>query len=87
MLYVSKPNTDRKASKTMDAVELQRWLGVVFVIGCVLLSYPIMTIYSVPATVGGIPVLYLVLFGIWIGLIAATALLMRHVAPSPPADE
>ena len=71
----------------MDAVELQRWLGVVFIVGCVLLSYPIMTVYSVPATVGGIPVLYLTLFSIWVALIAATALLMHQAAPSAPVDE
>ncbi|MES3628678.1 MAG: hypothetical protein PPP56_00770 [Longimonas sp.] len=71
----------------MDTIELQRWLGVLFVAGCLLLGYPLLTVYSVPATIGGIPVLYAVIFAIWALLIGTSAWLLHRPSASRTSTE
>jgi hypothetical protein len=62
----------------MDTLDVQRRLVVLFVAGCVLLGYPLLTVYSVPQTIGGVPVLYVVIFGIWAALIGASAAILHR---------
>jgi hypothetical protein len=49
-------------------------LAALFLLGCLLFNYPLLTIFNVRATVLGIPLLYAYLFCAWalvIGLVAA----------------
>lgn len=47
-------------------------LWSVFILGLFLLNYPVMKLYNIQATFGGVPVLYLLVFGIWLLLIVLT---------------
>lgn len=51
------------------AIHAQR-LVALFMLGCLLFSYPVLSLFNVGGTVAGIPVLYAYLFGVWIALIA-----------------
>lgn len=62
----------------MDTLEVQRRLIALFVAGCILLGYPLLTVYSVPQTIGGIPMLYLAIFVIWAALIGASAAILHR---------
>jgi len=53
-------------------------------LGALLLTYPLMALFNVAATVAGIPLLYAYLFGAWGLLIAGLALAVRKV-PDPPS--
>lgn len=68
----------------MDTLDVHRRLVALFVAGCVLLGYPLLTVYNVPETVGGLPVLYVVVFGIWAALIGASAAILHRAAPDAP---
>ncbi len=48
-------------------------LVALFVAGAVLLDYPILSLFARRATIAGVPLLYLYVFGVWIALIAALA--------------
>ena len=41
----------------------------VFLVGCLAFGYPLLALFNVPATVLGVPVLYLYVFGAWAALI------------------
>ncbi len=45
-------------------------LVAVFLLGCVLLNYPILYLFNRPVGVFGIPLLYVYVFGAWAVLIA-----------------
>jgi hypothetical protein len=50
-------------------------LVFLFVLGALLINFPLLAIFNLPATLAGIPVLYLYLFGIWaIGIATVFAL-------------
>jgi hypothetical protein len=55
----------------------QRLVGL-FLLGCLLFSYPLLAVFNVRATVLGIPVLYAYLFAAWAVLIALVAAIMRR---------
>jgi len=59
------------------AVHAQR-LAALFVLGCLLFSYPLMALFNVGGTIAGIPTLYAYLFGAWAGLIALMALIVER---------
>lgn len=48
-------------------------LVAVFMMGCLLFNYPILSLFSRPAEVAGIPLLYLYVLGAWSLLIAVMA--------------
>lgn len=50
----------------------------VFLLGCLLFSYPLMALFNVPARVFGVPVLFAYLFSGWVLLIALVASLMER---------
>ncbi len=58
-------------------------LVLLFVVGALLLSFPVLAIFNRPLMLGGIPILYLYLFGLWAVGIAAVVFLAR----SPWDDE
>lgn len=49
-----------------------------FLLGCLLFSYPLITLFNVPATVLGIPVLYAYLFSAWTLLIVLVAVIVER---------
>ena len=53
------------------AVEAQR-LVALFILGCLLFSYPLLSLFNTGGTVFGIPLLYAYLFGVWALLIVLT---------------
>lgn len=59
------------------AIQAQR-LVALFVLGCLLFSFPLLSLFNTGGTVFGIPVLYAYLFGVWIGFIALTILIIER---------
>ena len=55
----------------------QRLVGL-FLLGCLLFSYPVLAVFNVHATVAGIPVLYAYFFIAWGALIALMALVIER---------
>ncbi|WP_188439168.1 hypothetical protein [Belliella aquatica] len=53
-----------------------QYLWVVFVLGVILLNYPILAIYNIPEVWFGIPVLFFFVFLFWLLLILATFLII-----------
>ncbi|MCR5883238.1 hypothetical protein LRS03_10380 [Rhizobacter sp. J219] len=62
---------------THRALHAQRLIAL-FVLGCLLFSFPLLSLFNTGGTVWGIPVLYAYLFGVWIGLIALMALVVER---------
>ena len=62
-------------------------LVLLFVVGALLLNFPVLAIFNRAATLWGWPVLYLYLFGLWIAGIVATVLLTRRArdGSEPPS--
>ncbi len=48
-------------------------LVAIFLLGCVLLNYPVLYLFNSPRTVLGIPVLFAYIFGAWALLIGLMA--------------
>ncbi len=55
----------------------QRLIGL-FLLGCLLFSYPLLAVFNVRATLLGIPLLYAYLFAAWALLIVAVAAIMER---------
>ncbi|MCL4184199.1 MAG: hypothetical protein KJ011_12220 [Burkholderiaceae bacterium] len=53
-------------------------LGAVFLLGCVLLNFPLLALFNKPGTILGIPLLYAYLFGAWSLLIGLMALIIER---------
>jgi hypothetical protein len=49
------------------------WLVAAFLLGCLLLTYPLLSLFDRSETVFGVPLLYLYLFIAWALLIAIMA--------------
>jgi hypothetical protein len=56
----------------------QRFLALCM-LGMLLFNYPILTIFNVPGTIFGVPVLYAYLFAAWAALIASMAYVAESV--------
>jgi len=50
----------------------------VFLLGCLAFGYPLLALFNVPATVIGVPALYLYVFGAWAALILLIAWAVRR---------
>ena len=48
-------------------------LIALFIFGCLLFNYPVLSLFNVPADVFGVPVLYAFIFAAWTLLIALMA--------------
>ena len=59
------------------AVQAQR-LAALFILGWLLFSYPLVSLFNVGGTVAGIPTLYAYLFGAWAGLIALMIVIVER---------
>ncbi|MCI0546346.1 MAG: hypothetical protein L0027_03580 [Candidatus Rokubacteria bacterium] len=53
-------------------------LLLLFVVTAVVLNFPILAVVNRPATVAGVPILYVYLFGVWAVVIGAVYLLARR---------
>ncbi|GIV70416.1 hypothetical protein [Caldilinea sp.] len=53
----------------------ESWLVVLFVVGCLLFSYPLMELFNDAALLFGAPVSVLYLFSAWLGVIGAVWLI------------
>jgi hypothetical protein len=53
-------------------------LVALFLLGCVLFSYPFLEIFNVRRFVLGVPLLYLYLFTAWAAVIATAAVVVRR---------
>lgn len=54
-------------------------LVAVFMLGCVLLNYPILFLFNKPEAIFGVPLLYLYIFGVWALLIALMAIVIERL--------
>jgi hypothetical protein len=59
------------------AVQAQR-LVALFVLGCLLFSFPLLALFDTGGMVFGIPVLFAYLFAVWAGLIALMVLAVER---------
>lgn len=53
-------------------------LILIFVGGCLLLNYPLLSIMNREKLIAGIPLLFIYVFAIWLWLIVLTALVLRR---------
>jgi hypothetical protein len=53
-------------------------LLLLFLIGALLINFPVLAIFHQPVSIGGIPALYLYLFGVWLAGIIAVFMLARR---------
>jgi hypothetical protein len=53
-------------------------LAAIFAMGCVLLNYPILSLFGRPVDVAGIPLLYIYVFAAWILLVGLLALVIER---------
>ena len=53
-------------------------LVALFLLGCLLLNYPLVSLFAGPAEVAGVPLLYAYVFFAWGLLIAATAIVVER---------
>jgi hypothetical protein len=53
-------------------------LAAIFLMGCVLLNYPILSLFTRRAAIAGIPLLYAYLFGVWAALIGLMAVVIER---------
>lgn len=54
------------------------WLVAAFLLGCLLLTYPLLSLFDRSATVLGVPLLYVYLFTAWALLIAIMAIAVER---------
>lgn len=60
-----------------------RYLGL-FLLGCFLFSYPVITIFNLPKQVLGIPLFFFYLFAAWLVLVLLILMLGRHPDTTGP---
>lgn len=60
----------------------KRLIGL-FLLGYLLFNYPLISIVNLPVRIGGIPVLYAYIFGVWVLMISLVALISRRDSKPP----
>ena len=71
---------------TLDIMKSRR-LVVVFILGSILLNYPILSLFNVSGFLFGIPILYLYAFSIWLLLILLTVFISISNNKPPHAPD
>ena len=51
-------------------------IAALSLLGCLLFTYPVLALFNVHATVGGVPVLYVYLFAAWAFVIVLAAVII-----------
>ena len=69
----------------MNSKRVNARLIALCVLGCVLLSYPLMAIFNSPKLIFGVPVLHAYLFGMWLAFIVLLALIVDSPRKPPGA--
>jgi hypothetical protein len=64
-----------------------RRLAGVFLLGWVLLNYPILSIFNLPALLAGIPLLYAFVFSVWVLIIALVGVIIHCGQPPHDSDK
>jgi hypothetical protein len=54
--------------------KINKRLVALFLLGCFLLNYPILSLVNLEVLILGLPLLYIYIFGVWCLLISLTAL-------------
>jgi len=70
---------------TPDSRKTRRLAGI-FLLGWALLNYPILSIFNLPASWGGIPLLYAYVFAVWTLIVALLAVVSRPGRTRHDAD-
>ncbi len=66
--------------------KINKRLVALFLLGCVLLNYPILSLVNLEILIFGLPLLYVYLFGVWGLLISLTALVTFFRSRKRPDD-
>jgi hypothetical protein len=66
----------KEAVMSAEAAFTKRLIGL-FLLGYLLLTHPLISLFDRPALVGGIPLLYVYIFGAWACIILLAALITR----------
>jgi hypothetical protein len=53
-------------------------LVALFLLGCLLLNFPLLYLFERDATIGGVPLLFVYVFAAWIALIVLVALVVER---------
>ena len=61
----------------VGSVRTKRLIGL-FLLGYLLFNYPLISLVNLPALIGGIPLLYVYIFGVWVLVIFLIALISRR---------
>ena len=69
-----------------DSKKTRRLAGVFF-LGWVLLNYPILALFNLPTSFGGIPLLYGYVFAAWVLIIGLCGAITGGSRPPSGADE
>lgn len=69
-----------------DNRKTRRMAGV-FLLGWVLLNYPILSLFNLPSLWGGIPLLYAFVFSVWLLIIALVGLIIHCGQPPQDTEE
>jgi hypothetical protein len=65
---------------------INKRLVALFLLGCVLLNYPILSLFNLEILIFGLPLLCVYLFGVWFLLISLTALVTLFRSRKRPDD-
>ena len=71
--------------ETTKAKAKSQYLWGLFFLGLFLLNYPLLSLYNIPQTWGGIPVLFIMLFAFWALVIALTYWIIKKTDPKTNA--
>jgi len=66
--------------------KINKRLFALFLLGCVLLNFPILSLVNLEILIFGLPLLYVYLFGVWGLLISLTALATLFRSRGRPDD-
>ncbi len=72
-----------KETMTKDKVKGKRLVGL-FLLGCLLFNFPILSLFNLKVIVFGIPLLYLYIFSIWFIFIVFIYLITRFSKETTP---
>ena len=75
-----------EATKSRTAARTKAWCIICFALGLLLTNYPLLQIFNQPLSLGGIPLMFVYLLGIWLLGIFVLFRLTRALAQSSDKD-
>jgi hypothetical protein len=66
--------------------KINKRLVALFLFGCVLLNFPILSLFNLEILIFGLPLMYVYIFGVWCLLISLTALVTLFHSRKRTAD-